>query len=308
VIGVMFLIAGVLFIGSLHKTFESKIKIVSVFDDVNGLQKGDNVWLSGVVIGTVSKLHFNGISRVEVSINIDTKAQQFIRKDARIKLGSNGLIGNKILIIFGGSDKQPQIQDGDTLFMEKTISSEDMMNTLQENNKNILAISGDFKAISHKLLTGEGSMGKLLNDNTIYDNIKNSVVSIQNASLKAHELMNSLSGFSSNLNKKGTLANELTTDTLVFNSVKASVLQLHSMADSATLFISNLKQAGSDPKSALGVLLHDKETGSAVKESIKKLESGSQKLNEDLEALQHSIFLRKYFKKQARTAKSESGK
>lgn len=150
VIGIVFLIAGVLFIGSLHKTFESKMTIVSVFEDVNGLQKGDNVWLSGVAIGTVSELRFNGISQVEVSIKIDKTVRPFIRKDARIKLGSNGLIGNKILVIYGGTKTQPEIRDGDTLYMEKSFSTEDMMITLQENNKNILAITTDFKAISKK--------------------------------------------------------------------------------------------------------------------------------------------------------------
>ena len=102
-VGLIFLIGGILMVGNLHDTFKSKMKVVSLFDDVSGLKKGNNVWFSGVKIGTVSDLHFYGKSQVEVSMNIETKAQQYIRKDAKVKISSDGIIGNKILVIYGGS-------------------------------------------------------------------------------------------------------------------------------------------------------------------------------------------------------------
>ncbi|MCX6257281.1 MAG: MCE family protein, partial [Bacteroidia bacterium] len=116
----------------------------------------------------------------------------------------------------------------------------------------------------------------------------------------------SLAAFSSGLNKKGTLANELTTDTVVFNTVKASVLQLKQIADTASAFISNLKQAGSNPNTTIGMMLHDKESGTRLKEIIKNLESSSVKLNEDLEAAQHNFLLRGYFKKKTKAGKINS--
>jgi phospholipid/cholesterol/gamma-HCH transport system substrate-binding protein len=103
-------------------------------------------------------------------------------------------------------------------------------------------------------------------------------------------LVGSLAVFTSNLNKKGTLANELTTDTVIFKSVQASVLQLQQIADTATAIVSNLKMASSNPNSTIGVLLHDEESGARLKETIKKLESSSIKLDEDLEAAQHSFY------------------
>lgn len=305
-IGILFLIAGVLIIGNLRETFNRKMQVVSLFDDVSGLQPGNNVWFSGVKIGTVGSLRFYGKSQVEVSINIETKSQQYIRKDAKVKISNDGLIGNKILIIYGGTSQYAQVQEGDTLEVEKTFSSEDMIKTLQENNVNFLAITSDFKSISKKLASGEGTIGKLLYDNSVYANIDAATASLQVASAKAQLLVGSLATFSSNLNKEGTLANELTTDTVVFNSVKASVMQLQVMADSATAFISNLKKAGANPKTSIGVLLHDEETGARLKETIKNLESGSRKLDEDLEAAQHSILLRGFFKGKAKNNKNDS--
>lgn len=305
-LGIIFFIAGILMVGNLHETFKKKMEVISLFDDVNGLQKGNNVWFSGVKVGTVSSLHFYGKSQVEVRIKIDTKTQQYIRRDAMVKISSDGIIGNKILIIYGGSSTSAMIQEGDTLGVEKTFSTEDMINTLQENNKNFLEITADIKVISKGLVAGEGTIGKLLKDDAIYANINATTASLQLASAKAQALVASLATFSANLNKKGTLANELTTDTTVFKSVKASVLQLQQMADTASAFIADIKKAGANPNSAIGVLLRDETSGARIKETIKNLESSSQKLDEDLKAAQSSFLLKGYFKKKAKTEAKEA--
>jgi phospholipid/cholesterol/gamma-HCH transport system substrate-binding protein len=305
-LGILFFIGGILMVGNLHDTFKSKMEVVSLFDDVSGLKKGNNIWFSGVKIGTVSSLHFYGKSQVQVIMKIETKAQQYIRKDAMVKLSSDGIIGNKILIIYGGTSGSAEVQEGDTLGVEKTFSTEDMINTLQENNKNFLAITTDFKVISRNLVAGEGTIGKLLKDDAVYANINAATASLQQASVKAQQLVASLATFSSGLNKKGTLANELTTDTVVFNSVKASVMQLQQIADTATAFISDLKKAGSNPHSSIGVLLRDEASGTRIKETIKNLESSSKKLDEDLEAAQHNFLLRGFFKKKAKDEAKDS--
>jgi len=282
------------------------MEIVAHFDEVNGLKKGNNIWFSGVKIGIVNNLNFYGKSQVEVSMKISTSAKQYIRKDAKVKISSDGLIGNKILVIYGGTELAGEVIEGDTLGVEKTFSSEDMINTLQENNKNALAITNDLKMISSRLSAGEGTLGKLLIDNSIYENINAATKSLKNTSEKAEQLVSSLVTFSSGLNTKGTLANELTTDTVVFNSIKASVKQLQLMADTATLFITNLKQAASNPKTSVGVMLYDEESGTRLKETIKNLESSSKKLDEDLEAAQHNFLLKGYFKKKEKTATDPS--
>jgi phospholipid/cholesterol/gamma-HCH transport system substrate-binding protein len=305
-IGILFLVAGILMIGNINETFKRKMEIVSLFDDVSGLQQGNNVWFSGVKIGTVSSLHFYDKSQVEVRMKIETKAQQYIRRDAMVKIGTDGLIGNKILVIYGGTAASDEVQQGDTLKVEKTFSSDDMINTLQENNKNLLAITKDFKTISKKLAAGDGTIGKFLNDDAVYANINASTASLRSASAKADQLVSSLASFSNGLNKKGTLANELATDTVVFNSVKSSVLQLQLIADTAALFMNSLSQAGTNPKTSIGLLLNDEEAGAHLKETFKNMDSSSKKLDEDLEAAQHNFLLRGFFKKNAKDAKKDS--
>jgi phospholipid/cholesterol/gamma-HCH transport system substrate-binding protein len=303
-LGLLFLIGGILMVGNIHATFKRKMTVVSLFDDVSGLQKGNNVWFSGVKIGFVSNLQFYGKSQVKVSMKLETQAQQYIRQNAKVKISTDGLIGNRILVIYGGTSLSSEVQEGDTLEVEKTFSSDDMINTLQENNKNLLAITTDFKSISKKLAAGEGTVGKLLNDNSVYDNINSATASLQKASDKAQQLATSLAAFGSRLNNEGTLTHELTTDTVVFKSIKASVLQLQKVIDTATIFIIHLKNATSNPNAPIGVLLNDEEAGTHLKETIKNLESSSKKLDEDLEAAQHNFLLRGFFKDKEKATKN----
>jgi phospholipid/cholesterol/gamma-HCH transport system substrate-binding protein len=299
-VGLIFLAIGILTIGNLHETFTSKIRVNTVFEDVSGLQTGNNVWFSGVKIGTVKKVRFHGKSQVRVLMSIDEDAQQYIRRDAKVKVSTDGLIGNRILIIYGGTPASDMIQEDDTLKAEKTLSTEDMMNTFQESNVNVQEITNDLKKITSKLSKGEGSIGKLMNDETIYKDITATTASLRKASEKAQGLMTSLSQFGDKLNDKGTFANDLITDTVMFKSLKASVIQLQQMADSASVMIDDLKEASRNPRSPVGVMLYDEETGKHLKESMKNLESSSAKLDEDLAALQHNFLLRNYFKKKAK--------
>jgi len=307
-VGLMFLLGGILIVGNIRETYNNKMKVISILDDVSGLKEGNNVWYSGVKIGTVSNMNFFGKSQVEVILNIATKSQQYIRKDAKVKISSDGIIGNKIIVIYGGTEDFAQVEIGDTLAVERTFTSEDMINTLQDNNENLLTITSNIKTITNRLVDGEGTIGKLMNDTSVYANINAATAALQKATVKAEQMISSLATFSSSLNKKGTLANELTTDTTVFNSVKASVAKFHQMADTANVFITNLKNAGNNPNSAIGVLLHDKEAGAYLKESMKNLESSSKKLDADLEAAQHNFLLRGYFKKKAKAEKDSIGK
>jgi phospholipid/cholesterol/gamma-HCH transport system substrate-binding protein len=295
-VGLVILVISILIIGNLNETFKKKIEVVALFEDVSGLKVGNNVWFSGVKIGSISNLQFYDQTKVKVMLNIEEKSQEYIRKDAFVKLSTDGLIGNKILIIYGGTLKEQQIEEGDTLGVEKTFSSDDMINTLQKNNENLLAITNDFKVISHKIANGEGTIGKLITDDAIYTQINEATISLQHASDKAQQLISALSAFSQGLNKEGTLAHELTTDTVIFNSLKTSVLQLQEMASKANALITNLKEASTNNNTPVGVLLNDEESGTSLKQTIKNLETSSQKLDEDLKAAQHSFLLKGYFK------------
>jgi len=292
-IGILFLIGSILTIGNLHSTFSRKMMISTVFADVNGLHEGNNIWFSGVKIGTVKKMEFYGKSKVKVVMNINVESKQYIRKDATVKMSTDGLIGNKILVIEGGTSMVPEIEEGDTLLNETVLSTEDIMKTLQQNNLNILKLT-------QKLANGEGTIGKLLHNDSLYYRLFATIHSIESTSENARNVLASLSSFTQKMNKKGSLVNNLASDTIIFNSLKQSVLKIQNIADTATAFIYNLKKASTNSKSPMGVLLYDEQSGKSLQKTIGNLESSSEKLNQNLEALQHSFLLKKFFKKKGK--------
>jgi len=298
IIGLLFLVGGVMTIGNLHSTFQKKMTVSTVFGDINGLQTGNNIWFSGVKIGTVKKTEFYGKNQVIVIMNINIESKQYIRKDAKVKISTDGLIGNKILVIYGGSELAQEVEQDDTLANETALSTEEIMYTFQQNNLNVLALT-------KKLADGQGTIGKLINSDSIYNTIAATTRSLQKASVNAQSVINSLADFTAKLNKKGTLANELVSDTILFTSLKNSAIQINKVADTATALVSNLKIASQNPKSPVGVLLHDEKAGADLKSTILNLESSSKKLDADLEAIQHSFLLRRYFKKKAKQDKNK---
>ena len=150
-VAIAILSGGILTIGNLNDTFSHKITVSAIFDEVNGLQQGDNIWFSGLKVGTVKKLAFLGNAQVEVQMKIDQEATQFIYEDALAKISSDGLIGNKIVVLYDGTPDTATLQDGDVLRIGKAASTEEIMAMLQENNTNLLAITTDLRGISSKL-------------------------------------------------------------------------------------------------------------------------------------------------------------
>lgn len=303
----------VLTLGSQKKAFGNSVTIKTFFDNVNGLQKGNNVWFSGVKVGTIKKVALIGNERVEVDMNIDEHSLPFIRKNAKARLSTDGLIGNKIVEIYGGTAKAPSIEEGDVLNNDKLLSTDEMMNTLAKNNDNLLAITENFKTLSSNLVAGKGSIGKLLNDQSFADQLNNTVLILKKASSHLADVTANAADYTAKLNEKGGLANDLVTDTVVFNKLRATVSQLESVTEQSKQIMANLDSATQSLNSGLndksvpaGMFLHDEKTAAQLKTTFQNLESASKKLDEDLEAVQHNFLLRGFFKKKAKKEKEQT--
>ena len=302
-LGIAIFVLGVFTLGGQKKTFVKSFELNVVFDDIQGLKTGNNVWFSGVKIGTIKKIQFYGTSQVQVLLSIDESAHQYIHKDAKASISSDGLIGNKIVVIDGGSVKFPFVEDGDRLQVNKTLSTDDIMKTLQANNRNLVDITTDFKVLAKNLVDGKGTVGALLTDEQIAQNFKAIVENLNNTTASANRMARELNAFSSKLNKEDGFANKIMTDTTMFRKIESSVQEFQNMARSAALATENLNKASTqlnNNDNALGLLLNDEATANQFKTVVGNLESSSQKLDENLKALQSNFLFRGYFKKKAK--------
>ncbi|AKD04180.1 MlaD family protein [Pontibacter korlensis] len=297
---IIIFVVGVLTLGGQQKRFIESISVSTVFDDVEGLKVGNNVWFSGVKIGTVKAIEFYGESQVRVRMNIDQETQKYIRQNSKARISSESLIGNKIIEIFGGTPAAQPVQDGNMLASEANLNTDDIMKTLQENNKNLATITGNFSEISERLVQGKGTVGSLLTDSTLAQDFKSMVASLESTSQNAVRASRDLSRFTSKLNTQGSLANELLTDTTVFNQLEQSMAQLEQATQSATQMAQNLEQASGKfnaENNAVGVLLNDQQFANQLQRTMQNLETSSRKFDENMEALQSNFLLRGFFRR-----------
>ena len=173
-----------------------------------------------------------------------------------------------------------------------------------------MRVTNDFKELVGNLKKGKGTVGAVLTDSMVANNFKMAMQNLERASQNTVKMTGSVSQFAAKLNTKGTLANELVTDTTVFRLLSRSATQLEAVAGSANQTVGSLNQTATNlnraseklnnTNSPLGVLLTDQETANNLRTTLRNLSSGSALLNEDLKAAQSNFLLRGFFKKKAK--------
>lgn len=302
-LGIGILVAGVLTLGGQQKKFVSAIHLKAVFDDIGGLQTGNNIWFSGVKIGTVRKINFYGDSQVEIEMNVEESVGKYIRKDSKATISSDGLIGNKIIVIYGGSTEAPPVEDGDRLEAIMPLDTDNMMETLQANNENLVEITNDLKVLTGKLAAGEGIVGAVMTDSLLAQNFRTILSNLERASVSSNKMIADLNSFTGKLNQKGNMLNDLVTDTTMVTDLKATMENLRvTSANTETLtreFKAITEKLNSSDNS-LGMLLNDAEFAKTLKSTLENTDSATFNLNRGMEALEYTWPFNKGFKRKAK--------
>jgi len=292
-LGVLVLFGGIITVGSISDAFTRKIELNALFDNVGGLQIGDNVWFSGLKVGTVRRLDFDADGDVNVELTIQRRAADHISSHALAKISSDGLIGNRIVVIAQTESGGPRVQPGDTLTGMGSVSIDAMKETLQRNNTNLLSITEDLRGVTARIAAGEGTAGRLLVDEELYSQARDTLASLQAASA-------SVATFSGQLNEPGHLPHDLVNDQQLYAKLSASAEDLARASANANQLSTALQQGATDPNSAVGTLVADPKAAADLKQTLANLNEGSRLLSEDLDALQHNFLLKGYFRKKDR--------
>jgi phospholipid/cholesterol/gamma-HCH transport system substrate-binding protein len=180
-IGLILFVATIYFIGKQKNLFGSTFKLKAQFKTVSGLKVGNNVRFSGINVGTVDEIQILTDTSVLVELLVKKEVQQFIKKDAKASIGSDGLMGDKVLTIFPGIAQVP-VKDGDLIASKTAIEMEDIMNSLKTSVDNAGVITAQIAEFSTKINNGNGALSKLIGDEEFSGNLKNTLVNLENSS------------------------------------------------------------------------------------------------------------------------------
>src|SRR5690606_3409019 len=302
-IGLVILVAGILVLGSQQNKFSKNLEVTTYFKDVKGLKVGNNVWFSGVKVGIIKDISFESVENVRVVMNIEEKSKDFIRKDVKATLSSDGLIGNAIISLVGGTASVPAIDAGDIIESGPSGGMDQMMDLVKDNGQNLSVITQNFAALSQSLVDGKGTVGAMFTDEQLANNLRQSSVALNAMLQNTNKAVNNLVALSAKLNSDQGLIHDLTTDTAIFASLQQTTAQLEQITQTANALMDNLNETTArlnDKNNAVGVLTNDPEAAADIKAILDNLNQGSKKLDENMEALQSNFLFRGFFRKRAK--------
>lgn len=179
--GVILFVSLIYFLGKQKNLFGNTFLLNVKFRTVSGLKEGNNVRFAGINIGTVNSIELITDSSVLVSLVLEKKMQQFITSDALAGIGSDGLMGDKVLTIFPGTSNV-KVKDGGTLLSKQGIEMEDVMKSLKTSIDNAGIITAQLAAFTYKINNGNGTLSKLIGDEEMSTNFKSTLKNLQESS------------------------------------------------------------------------------------------------------------------------------
>jgi phospholipid/cholesterol/gamma-HCH transport system substrate-binding protein len=188
--GVALFVLAIFIIGKQKNLFNPVFKVTTTFYNVSGLQVGNNIRFSGINVGTVNNITIVNDSTVEVELLIRKNVRQFIKSDCEVAMGSEGLIGDRLLIITQGSTQAPLVKDGQQLISKEPVEMDAIMASLQVTAINATIISGQLAEIMTHINSGNGTLGRLIKDSTIAENLNQTVSNLKKSSKGLNENMN----------------------------------------------------------------------------------------------------------------------
>lgn len=285
----LFIIAGfVLFVvaifvlGGKENLFTPTFKVKSEFESVSGLKNGASVRLNGIVVGSVDGIDIEASNKVLVSMTLEKSIQKFIKKDSKVTIGSDGLVGNKVIDITPGTPGAPEILNGEVLGSIKPVEVADIMNSLKESSDNASDITKDLSEITSKVNLGQGTLGQLVNNDTLYRSIDTTFRSFANYSGQLNMVF-------------GKVTNTV-------DNVSGDLDLLTKQINKITVDIGEIVRKMNSSESIVGTLLTDTVFANNLKSLMKNanlttqnLENGSFSFAQNMEALKHNFLFKGYF-------------
>ncbi|MGZ4035782.1 MAG: MlaD family protein [Bacteroidia bacterium] len=303
-IATTFLILGLYYIGSKKNIFHSTIKVSSDFNNVGGLMPGNNVRFNGINVGTVTKVYAVADTSIKVEYTIDESETPYITKNAIAVIGTDGLLGNKLINISPGKGSSEPVQEGNVLKTLNSIQMDNALRTLTITNENLKVITDNLKDVSEKF-NNNNSLWHLLTDSTLAENVRNAIVRFKVTGNNTAVITGDLSMIVHDIKSGKGSVGALLTDTTFSHKLNQTIVNINSISDSVAIISGNFKNISEKLKNgsgSIGALITDTTFIHNLNKSLENIKAGAGNFNEDMEALKHSWPFKKYFRKQKKSS------
>lgn len=201
IIGLVLFIGTIYFVGKQKNLFGNTFHLKAQFKTVSGLKEGNNVRFSGINIGTVHGIELITDTSVMVDLVIKKDVQKFLKKDAVASIGSDGLMGDKVLTITPGNGNAETVGNNTLIGSKSAVEMADIMNSLKTSVDNAGIITGQLAEVSYKINNGNGALSKLISDDGFSNSLKGTLTNLQTST-------DQFARFTTNLND-GALSSKL---------------------------------------------------------------------------------------------------
>lgn len=310
-LGLAGLVALLYFIGVNQNLFGKRFPLEVTFRNVSGLRVGNNVRFVGIDIGTVKKIVIKNDTSVQVVMSIDNKIAPFIKQNDVANIGTDGLMGNKVVNIEPGPAGSPKLEKNGSLKAREVLDMDALMRTLDVTNRNVAAMSTNLVSIVQRI-SESVVIWEILEDPSLPAHLRSSLVNIRQASEKANglvgdvqqivqEIASSPEGVIALL-KDSTISRDLLSATAQIRKLGVQAGTMGTELEQAVKSLSNDIQHGDGP---LQAVLQDSALTIRLEQSLKNIEQGTYNFNQSMEALKNSFLLRGYFKRKEKREQAE---
>ena len=298
--GALLFTLAVYLIGDKQSLFQKNFEISSVFKSVRGLRLGDNVRYLGIDAGNVKTIEMINDTAIRITMKLDVKTKQYIKKNAVAKISTDGLVGDMVVNIEPGIGFSEGIEDNDVIQAFDPVGTAQILSTLSETNENAAMLTAGILQITNSINDGKGTLGMLVYDTETANDIRKIIKNVKETTRRSTVLMKNLEDVSSLIKSDKSLMGMLLYDTLsaqkvhmLINDLNTSGNEIKNMSESLNRLISDLNEGDN---SLLNTLANDSLLKNDIKETLENINAGSQKFNENMEALKHHVLFRGYFK------------
>lgn len=178
-LGITLFIVAIYYLGQRQQLFSSTFKLSAIFKDANGLEVGNNIRFDGINVGTVDKIEIISDTSVKVDMVIDEKIRKFLKEGVKAIVGSEGLMGSKLINLSPGRSDDEEIKKGALVESGESTNIDAILLNFEIASYNAAEITNNLDTIVNSLRMGRGTIGKLLMDSSLASNIGSTMSNIQ---------------------------------------------------------------------------------------------------------------------------------